>query len=78
MALWPLTFVEMYKEELDKAGQEGWPDKASVVSVDDIPASIIANNIYGIDIDLRAVQLSALTLFLKGTHTQQRLRLLRP
>ena len=59
-------FVEMYREELDKAGQEGWPDKASVASVDDIPASIIAHNIYGIDIDLRAVQLSALTLFLKA------------
>ena len=59
-------FVEMYREELDNAGHEGWPDKASIASVDDIPTSIIANNIFGIDIDLRAVQLSALTLFLKA------------
>jgi Eco57I restriction-modification methylase len=59
-------FVEMYREELENAGQEGWPDKASVASVDDIPASIIVNNIYGVDIDLRAVQLSALTLFLRA------------
>jgi hypothetical protein len=59
-------FVEMYKEELKKVGQPGWPDKPSVNSTDDIPASIIANNIFGIDIDLRAVQLSALTLLLKA------------
>jgi len=59
-------FVEMYKEEVDKAGQPGWPERPSVDSVEEIPASIIANNIYGIDIDLRAVQLSALTLLLKA------------
>jgi hypothetical protein len=59
-------FVEMYREELEKSGQEGWPDKASVASADDIAASIIEYNIYGIDLDLRAVQLSALTLLLKA------------
>jgi hypothetical protein len=59
-------FVEMYREELEKAGQPGWTNTPSVASVDEIPASIIANNIYGIDIDLRAVQLSALILFLKA------------
>jgi hypothetical protein len=37
-----------------------------VATVDEIPESIIANNIFGIDIDLRAVQLSALTLLLKA------------
>ena len=31
-----------------------------------IPAAIIKHNLFGIDIDLRAVQLSALTLFLKA------------
>ena len=59
-------FFEMYREELEKAGQPGWPDKPSVASIKEISASIIANNIYGIDIDFRAVQLSALTLFLKA------------
>ncbi|EFK06071.1 conserved hypothetical protein [delta proteobacterium NaphS2] len=59
-------FFEMYREELAKAGQPGWPDKPSVASIKEIPASIIDNNIYGIDIDFRAVQLSALTLFLKA------------
>ena len=59
--------VEMYKEELEKAGQAGgWPVRPSVASLEEIPTSIIANNIYGIDIDLRAVQLSALTLLLKA------------
>ncbi|SMP42864.1 N-6 DNA Methylase [Desulfonatronum zhilinae] len=58
--------VEMYKEEMDMAGRPGWPERASVASVDDIPASIVANNIHGLDIDLRAVQLSALALFLKA------------
>ena len=32
----------------------------------EIPASIVANNLFGIDIDLRAIQLSALTLYLKA------------
>ena len=59
-------FVEMYREELEKAGQPGWPQRPSMASIEDISSSIIANNIYGVDIDLRAVQLSALTLFLKA------------
>lgn len=59
-------FVDMYKEELERAGQPGWHEQPSAASIDEIPASIIANNIYGIDIDLRSVQLSALTLFLKA------------
>lgn len=58
--------VEMYQEELERAGQTGWPETPSVATVDEIPESIIANNIFGIDIDLRAVQLSALTLLLKA------------
>lgn len=57
---------EMYKEELEKAGSPGWPQEPSVTREEDIPASIIAHNLFGIDIDLRAVQLSALTLYLKA------------
>ena len=59
-------FVKMYKEELQNAGKPGWPDEPSVKDEKDIPASIIANNLYGLDIDLRAVQLSALALYLKA------------
>jgi hypothetical protein len=60
------VFSEMYREEIAHAGKPGWPEKASVQKQEDIPGSIVANNIHGIDIDLRAVQLSALTLFLKA------------
>lgn len=58
--------AEMYREEMEKAGQPGWPEKPSVSSMEAIPAAVIANNIFGIDIDLRAVQLSALALYLKA------------
>ena len=59
-------FVEMYKEEMTHVGEPGWPEKTPVECEDDISAAVIARNIHGIDIDLRAVQLSALTLFLKA------------
>lgn len=59
-------FYEMYTEELDKAGEGGWPDIPTVSSKEEIPAAIIAHNLYGADIDLRAVQLSALSLYLKA------------
>ncbi|MGB9177491.1 MAG: hypothetical protein WCB46_12270, partial [Methanoregula sp.] len=58
--------ADMYREEMDRAGGPGWPEKPSVSSEELIPAAIMANNIFGIDIDLRAVQLSALTLYLKA------------
>lgn len=59
-------FVEMYREELERAGESGWLKEPSVETEAEIPAAIIAHNIFGIDIDLRAVQLSALTLYLKA------------
>ncbi|HXH11049.1 MAG TPA: BREX-1 system adenine-specific DNA-methyltransferase PglX, partial [Alphaproteobacteria bacterium] len=58
--------VEMYREEIERAGQHGWPQKPSVEAEADIPATILADNLHGIDIDLRAVQLSALTLYLRA------------
>lgn len=58
--------VEMYREELDRAGTPGWPAEPSVSSEAEIPAAILAHNLYGIDIDQRAVQLSALALYLKA------------
>jgi hypothetical protein len=58
--------VDMYREEIERAGQPGWPLKPSVQVADDILGAILAHNLYGIDIDLRAVQLSALTLYLKA------------
>ncbi|HKW21043.1 MAG TPA: BREX-1 system adenine-specific DNA-methyltransferase PglX, partial [Ktedonobacterales bacterium] len=59
-------FAAMYREEMEHAGEPGWPERPSVDEVDEIPAAIVGHNLFGIDIDLRAVQLSALTLFLKA------------
>ncbi len=58
--------AEMYREELESAGKPGWPSESSVSDVSEIPAAILEHNLFGIDIDLRAVQLSALTLYLKA------------
>ena len=59
-------FYQMYVEELEKHGINGWPNKASVSSIAEIPQTIIENNIYGIEIDYRAIQLSALSLYIKA------------
>ena len=59
-------FVEMYREELINAGSPGWPQNPSVPNEEEIPAAVLKNNLYGIDIDLRAVQLSALALYLRA------------
>ena len=64
--------AEMYREEMEMAGSSGWPEKPSVSSAEAISAAIIANNIFGIDIDLRAVQLSALALYLKAKNLNPR------
>lgn len=59
-------FAEMYQEEIDRTGDPGWPNLPSVQNSNDVPAAIIEHNLFGIDIDLRAVQLSALALLLKA------------
>jgi type I restriction-modification system DNA methylase subunit len=58
--------AEMYREELERAGDPGWPREPSVRAETEIPATILAQNLHGVDIDLRAVQLSALTLYLRA------------
>ena len=59
-------FAAMYQEELERAGETGWPAAPSVSSMAEIPAAILKHNLFGIDIDLRAVQLSAFALYLKA------------
>jgi len=59
-------FAEMYREERENAGKPGWPEIPSAATEEEIPELILARNIHGIDIDTRAVQLSALTLILKA------------
>ncbi|MCI0601820.1 BREX-1 system adenine-specific DNA-methyltransferase PglX [bacterium] len=58
--------AEMYREEIANAGRPGWPEHSSVEREGDIPAAIVGKNVHGIDIDLRAVQLSALTLYIRA------------
>ncbi len=59
-------FYQMYLEEIENAGKEGWGQEPSVKKEADISKSIIENNLYGIDLDLRAIQLSALSLYIKA------------
>ena len=59
-------FHAMYQEEMERVGEPGWPERPSVEREEDIPAAILAHNLHGIDIDLRAVQLAALALYLKA------------
>ena len=59
-------FYEMYLEEIENAGKDGWPQKPSIPNVAEIPKCIVENNLYGIDLDLRAIQLSALSLYIKA------------
>lgn len=59
-------FAAMYQEEIDRAGEDGWLATPSLTDSSEIAAAIVEHNLYGIDIDLRAVQLSALALYLKA------------
>ena len=57
-------FHRMYLDEIEHAGQEGWPAESSVAEAADIPAAILENNLFGIDIDPRAIQIASLSLLL--------------
>src|SRR5262249_4612933 len=58
--------AKMYEEEIANAGKPGWPTEPPVARDAEIPAAILANNLFGIDIDLRSVQLSAVALYLRA------------
>jgi hypothetical protein len=57
-------FHQMYLDELEHAGQPGWPQEPSVKDPREIPAAIIRNNLFGVDIDPRAIQIASLSLLL--------------
>ena len=57
-------FHSMYLDEIEHAGQEGWPKEPSVTDPTEIPAAILENNLFGIDIDPRAIQIASLSLLL--------------
>lgn len=66
---------EMYREEIQRAGEPGWPKNPSVTNETEIPAAVMANNLFGIDIDLRAVQLSALALYVRAKRVSPQVRI---
>lgn len=57
-------FHQMYFDEIEHAGEEGWPVNPSVADVKEIPKAVIENNLFGIDIDPRAIQIASLSLLL--------------
>ena len=57
-------FHRMYLDEIEHAGQAGWPAEPSVGRPAAIPAAILENNLFGVDIDPRAIQIASLSLLL--------------
>src|SRR6185312_13276992 len=57
-------FHRMYLDEIEHAGEPGWPAEPSVKHPQEIPATIIERNLYGVDIDARAIQIASLSLLL--------------
>ena len=57
-------FHRMYLDEIEHAGQDGWPEEPSISDPAEIPAAILENNLFGIDIDPRAIQIASLSLLL--------------
>ena len=57
-------FHRMYLDEIEHTGQDGWPAEPSVAEPADIPAAIVENNLFGVDIDPRAIQIASLSLLL--------------
>ncbi len=57
-------FHRMYLDEIENAGKSGWPAKPSVLEPREIPAAILEHNLFGIDIDPRAIQIASLSLML--------------
>jgi Eco57I restriction-modification methylase len=57
-------FHRMYLDEIEHAGQPGWPAEPSIREPRDIPAAILEHNLFGVDIDPRAIQIASLSLLL--------------
>jgi hypothetical protein len=57
-------FHRMYLDEIQHAGEPGWPAEPSISDPRQIPVAIIEKNVFGIDIDARAIQIASLSLLL--------------
>ena len=65
-------FHRMYLDEIEHAGQDGWPLEPSISEPAEIPAAILENNLFGIDIDPRAIQIASLSLLLTAKEASLR------
>lgn len=65
----------MYEEELERAGEPGWPQSPSVKAAREIPESILANNLFGVDIDPWAIRLAQAALCIKARSYAQEFRM---
>lgn len=66
-------FQQMYLDEIRHAGEPGWPAEPSISDPRLLPATIIERNIYGIDIDARAIQIASLSMLLTAKEAAVRL-----
>ncbi len=55
-----------YEEELDRAGEPGWPAQPSVTEAVEIPAAILTENLYGLEIDPKVLRVASWALRLKA------------
>lgn len=62
-------FHRMYLDEIQHAGEPGWPAEPSVGEPREVPATIIERNLFGVDIDARAIQIASLSLLLTAKET---------
>lgn len=57
---------EVFQAIYADAREQGWVQGSDALSDDQVPAVILQHNLFGVDVDLRAVQLAALSLFMKA------------
>jgi hypothetical protein len=57
-------FHRMYLDEIENAGKPGWPEEPSISKLSEVPAAILEHNLFGVDIDPRAIQIASLSLML--------------
>ncbi len=56
------VFRDIYRDARDR----GWVSGDDALPDEEVPEAILRHNLYGVDIDLRAVQLAGLSLFIKA------------
>lgn len=67
-------FHQMYLDEIEHAGKPGWPETPSIADPHAIPTAILEHNLYGVDIDPRAIQIASLSLLLTAKEAALRHR----